>query len=437
MALFTLSDITYKEQAARTIGPLPNEKFGTNLLRYPIDIGSVDKGHYMVIHIQVQDKTEYSYEFASDTRSQIQKNRQGLFGQTNSTNLGGTLNSVVGAAKKLGQTGSEFLKDNFTGQLADTAKNIVETGTQTATKFFQTTLGAVVKPSDVVGIVTGAAQGAGEAFGSLNNVNFLRRTKRTTDSIALYMPNTLNFTHTQGYSDLELGSETAALLGAVGKVGLEGGVDPTQKGRNLSPFLLQKIASGLLANKLIDSPKAATAAFIGATGLTQNPQLELIYTTPSFRDFRFSFMFYPRSEQEAEEVQKLIRRLKFHQAPEVKSGSAGYFLVPPSEFDIEFYYNGQINPNIPTISTCVLTSIDMDYAPNGFHTFETPGDNSPQLGKTGMPTAIRMDLSFKETEIMTKFNFQDFSPGDRTYGGATQAENDALLKALYPPNNPN
>ena len=49
----------------------------------------------------------------------------------------------------------------------------------------------------------------------------------------------------------------------------------------------------------------------------------------------------------------------------------------------------------------------MDYAPNGFHTFETPGDNSPQLGATGMPTAIRMDLTFKETEIMTKFNFQD------------------------------
>ena len=434
MALFTLSDITYKEQAARTIGPLPNEKFGTNLLRYPIDIGSVDKGHYMVIHIQVQEKTEYSYEFAPDTRSQIQKNRQGLFGQTNSTNLGGTLNSVVGAAQKLGQSGSEFLRDKISGDVAD---KVISAG-KSVNNFLGDTLNAFgVKSSDVGGVVTGAAQGAGEAFGSLNNVNFLRRTKRTTDSIALYMPNTLNFTHTQGYSDLDLGSETAALLGAVGKVGLEGGVNPNQRGRNLSPFLLQKIASGLLANKLIDSPKAATAAFIGATGLTQNPQLELIYTTPSFREFRFSFMFYPRSEQEALEVQKLIKRLKFHQAPEVKSGSAGYFLVPPSEFDIEFYYNGQINPNIPTISTCVLTSIDMDYAPNGFHTFETPGDNSPQLGATGMPTAIRMDLTFKETEIMTKFNFQDFSPGDRTYGGATQAENDALLKALYQPNNPN
>jgi hypothetical protein len=408
MALFTLSDITYKEQAARTIGPLPREAFGQNILRYPIDIGSVDKGHYMVIHINVQDKTEYPANFASDPRSNIQRNREGLFGQTNSTNAGGTLNSVVGAVKTIGEEAGKLAQDVAGGEVGKKLVNVVTTAANETLTFVQKGLSSFgVKSSDIVGVVTGAAQGAGEAFGSLNNVNFLRRTKRTTDSIALYMPNTLNFTHTQGYSDLDLGSETAALLGAVGKVGLEGGVDPTQKGRNLSPFVLQKLASGLLANRLIDSPKAATAAFVGATGLTQNPQLELIYTTPSFRDFRFSFMFYPRSEQEALEIQKLIKRLKFHQAPEVKTGTAGFFLVPPSEFDIEFYYNGQINPNIPTISTCVLMSIDMDYAPNGFHTFETPGDNSPQLGATGMPTAIRMDLTFKETEIMTKFNFQD------------------------------
>jgi hypothetical protein len=408
MALFTLSDITYKEQAARTIGPLPREAFGQNILRYPIDIGSVDKGHYMVIHINVQDKTEYPANFASDPRSNIQRNREGLFGQTNSTNAGGTLNSVVGAVKTIGEEAGKLAQDVAGGEVGKKLVNVVTTAANETLTFVQKGLSSFgVNVSDGVNILKGATQGAGESLGSLNAVNFLRTTKRTTDSIALYMPNTLNFTHTQGYSDLDLGSETAALLGAVGKVGLEGGVDPTQKGRNLSPFVLQKLASGLLANRLIDSPKAATAAFVGATGLTQNPQLELIYTTPSFRDFRFSFMFYPRSEQEALEIQKLIKRLKFHQAPEVKTGTAGFFLVPPSEFDIEFYYNGQINPNIPTISTCVLMSIDMDYAPNGFHTFETPGDNSPQLGATGMPTAIRMDLTFKETEIMTKFNFQD------------------------------
>jgi hypothetical protein len=91
----------------------------------------------------------------------------------------------------------------------------------------------------------------------------------------------------------------------------------------------------------------------------------------------------------------------FHQAPEVLTSSFGRYLVPPSEFDIQFFYNGQENPNIPKVSTCVLTGISVDYAPNGFASYETLL-NSPERGGTGMPVAIRMDLSFKETEIITK-----------------------------------
>jgi hypothetical protein len=115
-------------------------------------------------------------------------------------------------------------------------------------------------------------------------------------------------------------------------------------------------------------------------------------------------MFYPRSEKEALDVQKIIQRLKFHQAPEIMTGTAGYFMVPPSEFDIEFYYNGEVNPNISPISTCALTGVAVDYAPNGFRSYEVPGENTPELGKTGMPVAIRLDLTFREMEIMTKFN---------------------------------
>jgi hypothetical protein len=49
----------------------------------------------------------------------------------------------------------------------------------------------------------------------------------------------------------------------------------------------------------------------------------------------------------------------------------------------------------------VLTGVSIDYAPNGFASYETLL-NSPERGGTGMPVAIRMDLSFKETEIITK-----------------------------------
>jgi hypothetical protein len=117
-------------------------------------------------------------------------------------------------------------------------------------------------------------------------------------------------------------------------------------------------------------------------------------------------LFYPRDEKEAAEVQNILERLRFHQAPEIKSNSGGFFLVPPSEFDIKFYYNGGENPNIPPITTCVLKSIDIDYAPDGWSAYESPADfGKPKLGRTGMPVAIRLVLGFEETEIMTKDSY--------------------------------
>ena len=117
-------------------------------------------------------------------------------------------------------------------------------------------------------------------------------------------------------------------------------------------------------------------------------------------------MFYPRNEKEATEVQKIIHKLRFHQAPEIDSNSQGFFLIPPSEFDIKFYYNGKENINIPKISTCVLTTIDVDYAPNGFSAYEVAGETYPSTGRTGMPVGIRLSLGFKETEILTKANYE-------------------------------
>lgn len=400
MALFTLSDITYKEQEARTVRPLTTSEYSQNLLKYPIDVGSVDKGHYMIIHINVQNKTEYfTNNYANDPRSTIQKNRETLGQQTGYTNVGGLVNEGIGFGVKGATTVNELFRKNFDTDIAKIANDAYEKTVNNINKFTGGTT------QNIFDTINSSLGDVASSLGSLDNSTFLRTTKRTTDSIALYMPNTLNFNHSQHYSDLTLGGENFTTFGAFAKTLLDNGVDASQKGKNLSPFILQQITK--LGGAFTGSPNSATSIFAGATGLAQNPQLELIYGKPDFRSFRFSFMFYPRSEQEALEVQKLIARLKFHQAPEIKNGTAGFFLVPPSEFDIEFYYNGQINKNIPSISTCVLQSIDLDYAPNGFHTFETPGDNSPKVGGTGMPVAIRMDLSFKETEIMTKFNYQE------------------------------
>jgi hypothetical protein len=156
------------------------------------------------------------------------------------------------------------------------------------------------------------------------------------------------------------------------------------------------------------------AAFTAATGKVQNPLLEMIYRSPNFRSFNFEFMFYPRSEKEALEVQRILERIKFHQAPELADATKG-FLVPPSEFDIKFYYAGKQNPNIPAISTCILESIDINYAPNGFSAYEVPGENFPSVGRTGMPVAIQVTLQFKETSYLTKEDYKS------DIGGTTDA----------------
>ena len=416
MALFNLTDIAYKKEERNFVpfAKMQSEKTGNylGLMRYPIDLGSVDKGHYMLIHINVQEKTAYKANFDEGTLPTIQRNRIGLRSQTGATNVGGAVSLGADNLQRLGtfiggktpdaiQAGLEKIQNGFSSFIADQLKPAIKSNVGDERIASLAAAGQIVKEFG-----TGVKKGLEQSVGELNDQTFLRKVKRTTETIALYMPGTMAYTQNQQYNQLQMGGEPAAQFGAGMSLitdAVNGKVSPEQLGKNLTPFIAEKIKN--LASPVIGT-NSATGIFASAIGGVQNPQLELIYGSPSFRSFRFDFMFYPSSEAEAQEVQKIIQSLKFHQAPEIMTGTAGYFLVPPSEFDIEFYYNGEVNPNIPAISTCVLTSIDMDYAPKGFVAYEVPGENNPSLGRTGMPFAIRLSLNFQETEIMTKYNFQ-------------------------------
>ena len=235
------------------------------------------------------------------------------------------------------------------------------------------------------------------------------------------MPDTLGFSNSQGYSDVSVFDQLGIL--GTGLSAISSAVDQSnQQGQN--PNLTTNLTAFAL-QALRDLNRFGTGNIAGlglaAIGVASNPGLELLYTSPGFRSFRFSFIFYPRSSAEGKQVISIIRKLQFHQAPEIVSRAGGRFLVPPSEFDIEFYYNGHENPNIPKISTCVLETIDVDYAPNGFAAYEIPGENIATRGQTGMPVAIRMDLQFKETQIITKeflsVTNQLADEGDFSYSG--------------------
>ncbi len=327
---------------------------GPNLYRYPIDLGNSNRAHYMVIHINEQVRTSFvnaPVPANGDVPTIYDRER---FGGAQSNVW---LNTIIPASENL--SNSDLYKSYPVGSL---------------------------------GLPSG-------------NLKTIRRTK---DTIALYMPDTLNFDYNQHYDELKLAGLPTALLA--------GGVSAVESFKNLpnSSSLKDKLlkvfgnnVTPFIANYFVQKSNSdlARVAFGGYFGFVQNPQIELLYSSPRMREFSFEFMFYPRSEKEAQEVQKILALLRFHQAPEVVQEFNGFFLTPPSEFDLKFYYNGRENPNIPKISTCVLHSINVDYAPNGFAAYETIPNIQAEMGKTGMPVAIRLRLGFKEREILTKSHF--------------------------------
>lgn len=431
MALFGLTDIKFNDIEQRSFGPLgvlDSNPYFKNTLRYPLDIGTAaDKGHYMIFFVREQKNTNFSASlrggvyFPKEVEKDILKSLDtqltgsGLVSASSKKDFASFLNDKIGGALS---KGANFLtKKGGTSGKVGSAINSFVSGPQQPQReeaFDQSIGKSVAEITDK------------SAF------NFLNRTRLTNDAIALYMPDTLNFDSTASYSELRPGEEklgqfaiAAPELAEAYKNGLRGA---DLAGVAIKSGLAQQFAQDVIGN-LPGGGGGATGrlGLFAATGRVINPMLELIYSSPSLRSFQFEFMFYPRSEKEAFDVQRIIDRFRFHQAPELdkfKSGRQTGMLIPPSEFDIKFYYGGRQNPNIPPITTCVLENVQVNFAPRGWSAYEAVGENVPALGRTGMPVAIQMSLTFRETSYLTK---EDFASQSLERSSSAPAQSGAYL----------
>ena len=411
MALFGFSDISFDTNVVSRTGPLGKlvgSEFEKNTYRYPLDVGNADKGHYLMIYIRQQDRSSFktgvfaggnnAFSAAADNlqkkaRAEIQGGLQAAQNKLN-TAVGGDLLSKVNTSN-LGGTISGFLGNAYNGVVGGINNLFGQTGITFggSSALTQSLIDTSIK--------------------KITNQSFLKTTSLTTDAIALYMPDSLSYTYSQSYDQMELGNELGGKILAAGS----SAADAYKSGSDTTNSLGKAATSAgtSIRNEAADALRAGAGGLIGentarlgftaVTGTVRNPMLEMIYKSPNFRTFSFDFIFYPRDEKEALEVQRIVERLRYHQAPELAKNASG-FLIPPSEFDIKFYYGGTQNPNIPPIATCVLETINIDYAPNGFSAYEVPNESQPSLGRTGMPVAMKVSLGFKETTYLTKSDFR-------------------------------
>lgn len=420
MSLFGLASIAFNKDTnnSGTKGPLralENSEFSATTLRYPLDVGNYDKGHYMVFYVREQKSTKFNS--SSGLASEGALDSPGSASNRTIPGLSGPANPF----SNLQKTVSDFSSD----VLGKVNNGLNQLNSATGNKIGGITGAISQAAGGLSSAVSGIAGGIGNIFGGSSSIvsgnagattalidnriqkitggSFLRTTQLTKDAIALYMPDTLQYTYSQSYDQLNPGAE---MLGQLGGAGVSAVESYQEGGVAAGVSAAAKGVGGAAAREIIGGSATGQAAFTAATGVVSNPMLEMIYKSPNFRTFQFDFTFYPRDEKEAYEVQKIIEKFRFHQAPEL--ATARNLLVPPSEFDIRFYYGSGQNPNIPQIATCVLTTIDVNYAPNGFSAYEVPGETAPALGRTGMPVAIQLNLQFQETTYLTKRDFNQY-----------------------------
>jgi len=217
-----------------------------------------------------------------------------------------------------------------------------------------------------------------------------RRVRKTGEVIAMYMPHTMVFSQTNAYNDFSYTQGMgAALLAAQG-------VDAALK----QNFTGAGTAAAEAIGRTALGDEGLRAALYGFTGKALNPQIEVIYQETPLRTFQFEFVLAARSIEESRQIKMIIESFRRAAAPSFDgaTGQAGRFLIPPDEFDIEFYFGaGKQMETVPKISTCVLTSFVTDFAPAGqFTTFSN-----------GEPMSVRIALEFKEVEIITKEKIKD------------------------------
>lgn len=225
--------------------------------------------------------------------------------------------------------------------------------------------------------------------------------KHLGSSIILYTPATTKFDYKATYEQAEtkniaaLKDASSVLLGNIR--GFMGGEITAGKGfADVLGMLME--TGGVIGRQVMTG--ALEVAFPGAagfftkqTGRAVNPRMELAFQSVPFRSFNFEFDFAPKNKKEVESVNKIMQLFKYHMAPDVSNEK---YMITPSEFQIMYYYRDKVNTYLPKISRCVLQDMSVDYAPEGvFHTFKS----DPQ---GAMPVISKINLTFSETEIMTK-----------------------------------
>lgn len=155
-----------------------------------------------------------------------------------------------------------------------------------------------------------------------------------------------------------------------------------------------------------------TSAIQQATGLAPNPNPSVAFEGPQLREFSFSWTFFPRSRDDSDRIQHIVKTLKRIALPENFISDSGAVLKYPWLVKLNFYpwdnggeadANGWTENSIVKYKKCFMSAVNVNYNPSN-----VPAFFKGEEGKPGLPVAVQLSISFKEVEY---FLSQDYDAG--------------------------
>jgi len=344
------------------LATLEGDPYAFSSISYPRDVTyDMQNGHYMLFYINVQNKTKYNMigqESGVRVNEKVQR-------EDNEGNI--TIDPVsygnLNASYSSGLVGSNGRGKIITDDNTDLSKGR-------------------------------------KGIGGFENV--MPTTTRITDSIAIYLPPNIKDSVSVGYNNAEMGVIGAAAAGGAATIDALRRGDMSGLASTLGTAAKDLVAEvGLnLGSEFIGTlagvdPEGLKGFAKKAFGQASNPYMEVLFEGVEMRTFNYNFTFSPRNAAETDDVKKIIQMFRFHMLPQLNGGTSR-FMTLPSTFDIHYMYQMEkdvaMENNFYTkIATCVLKGCEVDYSPGGVKSFAS-----------GAPTQITMNLTFQETEMLTK-----------------------------------
>ena len=243
------------------------------------------------------------------------------------------------------------------------------------------------------------SSGAGKKYLSIQEKT--RPTSKLVKTIALYFPPSVQQTYNLSYNEQEISRQAAFGASIIQGFMAQGFNTETFKGAIDKGMDGLKSVVNQMGISALDQIAPGSSALIALNrGKVLAPKMEVMFENIGKRSFSYSFTFTPSSEQEADEIDKIVKAFRFHASADY-ADDFGFELTIPDQFEIEYYtQNNSPNGYLHKIGTCVLESVDVTYGGDKMTWHETNAKGAP-------PTKTTLALSFKELMTVTKSAIED------------------------------